>query len=112
MSEKDLGKVLVESAGIDQDVLDNMNKDNIISTLTDQKLMNRAILNCMCEFLSEIKKLNESLNDMQNIMSICANEKIQDFFIGLRENIQKEEAKATTKDKIKQSHKKKSLNSK
>ena len=37
-------------------------------------------MNCFAECLSEIKHLSQAADDFVNILTICSNEKIADFF--------------------------------
>ena len=99
-------KPTVEQAGIDQDVLDEMVKDNILKATTDDTQMNRAMLNCLCEMLSQFKQMNKAFEDFSNMISICGADKLVDFFSKLKTNVNNEVARQNVEKEIKKSHKK------
>ena len=51
------------------------------------------MLNAYAELLMEFKKLNEFQDNLLNIISMLSNEKLQEFFYGVKENYTKEEKK-------------------
>ena len=78
----------------------------------DDKQVKRLILNCFCEFLSEIKGLRKDFDEFSQMISVCSADKLADFFKELHSNVAKEEKRLELRDKIAQSHKKSSKKSK
>lgn len=96
----------IEEAGIDQDVLEEMLKDNIVRATSDDTQMNRVMLNCLCEMLSQFKQMNKAFEDFSNTLSICGADKLTDFFKKLKTNVENEEVRQNVQKEIKKSHKK------
>lgn len=86
------GNFEVQKAGIDADVLEVMVKKSAITAIDSEEEMRRVEVNCLAEMLSEMKNLNTGLAQMLDVLTICGNEKIVDFFNKLTENM--DEAKA------------------
>lgn len=94
-------------AEIDQDVLEVIQKNDVEKILNDDKLYNRALLNAFAELLSEMKKLSQVQEELLTVISMLSNEKLQEFFYGVKENYEeavKEQAKIVS---IKEGKKKK-----
>lgn len=111
-NEKNVTKVETTDAKIDKDVLDVMKNEDILTALGDYKQVKRLILNCFCEFLSEIKGLRKDFDEFSQMISVCSADKLADFFKELHSNVAKEEKRLELRDKIAQSHKKSSKKSK
>lgn len=107
-NEKNVTKVETTDAKIDKDVLDVMKNEDILTALGDDKQVKRLILNCFCEFLSEIKGLRKDFDEFSQMISVCSADKLADFFKELHSNVAKEEKRLELRDKIAQSHKKSS----
>ena len=101
-------KVETTDAKIDKDVLDIMKNEDIMASISDDKQVKRLILNCFCEFLSEIKGLRKDFDEFSQMISVCSADKLADFFKELHSNVAKEEKRLELRDKIAQSHKKSS----
>ena len=101
-------KVETTDAKIDKDVLDIMQNEDIMASISDDKQVKRLILNCFCEFLSEIKGLRKDFDEFSQMISVCSADKLADFFKELHSNVAKEEKRLELRDKIAQSHKKSS----
>lgn len=101
-----MSKVEKAQGKIDKEVLDIMSDEDILKTLEDDKLTKRLILNCFCEFLSEIKGLRKDVGEFSQMVSICSADKLDAFFKEVSTNLNKEEKRQKTLNKIKQSHKK------
>ena len=101
-------KVETTDAKIDKDVLDIMKNDEVMASISDDKQVKRLILNCFCEFLSEIKGLRKDFDEFSQMISVCSADKLADFFKELHSNVAKEEKRLELRDKIAQSHKKSS----
>ena len=114
-SKKNVKKVETTDAKIDKDVLDIMKNDEILSSMSDDKQIKRLILNCFCEFLSEIKGLRRDFDEFSQMISVCSADKLADFFKELHGNVAQEEKRQELHKKMSQSHqksKKSSQNSK
>ena len=107
-NEKNVTKVEATDAKIDKDVLDVMKNEDILTAIGDDKQVKRLILNCFCEFLSEIKGLRKDFDEFSQMISVCSADKLADFFKELHSNVAKEEKRLELRDKIAQSHKKSS----
>ena len=107
-NEKNVTKVETTDAKIDKDVLDVMKNEDILTAIGDDKQVKRLILNCFCEFLSEIKGLRKDFDEFSKMISVCSADKLADFFKELHSNVAKEEKRLELRDKIAQSHKKSS----
>ena len=99
-------KVEVKDPGIDTAVVEELAKENIFNTLTDDKQIKRAELNFYCEMLAELDHLDQSMNNLVNIFTICSNKQITEFFNGINENIKKEQKIKNVEKIIEKSHKK------
>lgn len=111
-NEKNVTKVETTDAKIDKDVLDVMKNEDILKALEDDKQVKRLILNCFCEFLSEVKGLRKDFDEFSQMISVCSADKLADFFKELHSNVAKEEKRLELRDKMAQSHKKSSKKSK
>jgi hypothetical protein len=99
-------KVQVTEAKIDKDVLDIMKNEDILATMEDDKQVKRLILNCFCEFLSEIKGLRRDFDEFSQMISVCSADKLADFFKELHGNVAQETKRMELRDKIAKSHQK------
>lgn len=99
-------KPQVTEAKIDKDVLDIMKNEDVLTALKDDVLIKRVILNCFCEFLSEIKSLRKEFDEFSQMISVCSADKLADFFKELHSNVAQEEKRIAVREKIAQSHKK------
>ena len=114
-NKENVKKVETTDAKIDKDVLDIMKNDEILSSMSDDKQIKRLILNCFCEFLSEIKGLRRDFDEFSQMISVCSADKLADFFKELHGNVAQEEKRQELHKKMSQSHqksKKSSQNSK
>lgn len=100
-------KKIEETEGkIDKEVLDIMKNEDIVAAVSDDKLVKRLILNCFCEFLSEIKDLRKEFDEFSQMISVCSADKLADFFKELHGNVAKEEKRIELREKMAKSHKK------
>lgn len=99
-------EVQVKRGSIDKDVLNIMNDDEIMASIEDDKMQKRFILNCFCEFLSQIKDLKKKFDEFSDMIAVCSADKLNDFFKNLQENVEHEEKVQKLKEKMAQSHKK------
>lgn len=99
-------KIEITQASIDKDVLDIMKNDDVLTAISDDKQVKRLILNCFCEFLSEIKGLKKEIDEFNQMISICSAEKIANFFKELQTNVKNEEKRIELQEKMSKSHKK------
>lgn len=99
-------KVETTDAKIDKDVLDIMQNEEVMSSISDDKQVKRLILNCFCEFLSEIKGLRRDFDEFAQMISVCSADKLADFFKELHGNVAQEEKRLELRDKIAKSHQK------
>lgn len=114
-NKENVKKVETTDAKIDKDVLDIMKNDEILSSMSDDKQIKRLILNCFCEFLSEIKGLRRDFDEFSQMISVCSADKLADFFKELHGNVAQEEKRQELHKKMSKSHqksKKSSQNSK
>lgn len=95
-------EIKVTGGKIDKEVLDVMKQDDILTAISDPKQANRLILNCFCEFLSEIRGLRNDFDEFMQMISVCSSDKLAAFFKELQKNVAKEEVR----QKVSQSHKK------
>lgn len=105
-NEKKVTKVETTDAKIDKDVLDIMKNDEVMASISDDKQVKRLILNCFCEFLSEIKGLRRDFDEFAQMISVCSADKLADFFKELHGNVAQEEKRLELRDKIAKSHQK------
>ena len=96
----------VKPAGIDKEVLDVMKHEDILEAISDDKQVKRLILNCFCEFLSEIKDLRKEFDNFMQTISVCSADKLMGFFKEVQKNVVDEENRIELQEKIKESHKK------
>ena len=99
-------KIEVEDAGIDREIVEELAKENILNSLTDDKQIRRVEINFYCEMLAELKNLDNSVGNLVNIFSICANKQLTEFFSGVNDNIKKEQVKKNVQNIVEKSHKK------
>ena len=105
-NKENVKKVETTDAKIDKDVLDIMKNDEILSSMSDDKQIKRLILNCFCEFLSEIKGLRRDFDEFSQMISVCSADKLADFFKELHGNVAQEEKRQELHKKMSQSHQK------
>ena len=103
--EKD-EKIKITPASIDKDVLDVMKNEDVLTTIGDDKQIKRLILNCFCEFLSEIKGLRKDFDEFSQMISVCSADKLANFFKELQNNVTDEQKRIELKEKMGESHKK------
>lgn len=103
-------KIETTDAKIDKDVLDVMKNEDILAAVSDDTQIKRLILNCFCEFLSEIKGLRKDFDEFSQMISVCSADKLADFFKELNGNIAQEEKRLELKEKMSKSHKKSTKN--
>lgn len=65
---------------INKDVIEKIVKENELSGNVNDKETFRVILNAFCEMLSELQKMANSLNALNNTIAICGTDKILDYF--------------------------------
>ena len=91
---------------IDQEMLDVLSQEDVLAALSDDKQIKRVVLNCFCEFLSEIRGLRAQFEEFSQMISVCSADKLASFFKELQKNVGEETKKLELQEKIKQSHKK------
>lgn len=91
---------------IDKEVLDIMKDDEILAAISDETQKNRLILNCFCEFLSQIRELRKAFDEFSQMISVCSADKIAMFFKELQKNVADEEKRIDLQEKLKKSHRK------
>ena len=91
---------------IDKDVLDIMAQEDVLKAVSDDKQVKRLILNCFCEFLSEIKDLRKEFDEFMQMISVCSANKLADFFKELQKNVKNEVTAQNVQAKIEKGHKK------
>lgn len=96
----------VKQASIDKEAQETLNAKQIELGISDEKEMRRTELNFYCEFLSMFKKVNQELDNLNQVINIISTEKLTDYFKTISENYKKEEVRANLKKKISKSHKK------
>lgn len=99
-------EIKVTGGKIDREVLDVMSQEDILTAISDEKQANRLILNCFCEFLSEIKGLRQDFDEFMQMVSVCSSDKLCAFFKELQGNVADETKRLELQEKIKRSHKK------
>ena len=105
-NEKETKKPEVTEAKIDKDVLDIMKNEEVLKALSDDVQIKRVILNCFCEFLSEIKDLRKEFEEFTQMISVVSADKLADFFKELHSNVAQEEKRQNVQEKIKKGHQK------
>ena len=83
-------KYNVGTEEIDAEILKIAQSKGVLDAVRDEKTLNRAILNCFCEVLAELKHLGSSVESFLDIISICSNDKIVEFFAQTKKNLEKE----------------------
>ena len=83
-----------------------LKNEDILATMEDDKQIKRLILNCFCEFLSEIKGLRRDFDEFSQMISVCSADKLADFFKELHGNVSQETKRMELRDKIAKSHQK------
>lgn len=91
--ENEKKEVTIENGGIDKEVLEAIVKNDVLSSIQDQKQINRVVLNCLCEFLSELMHLNKSVDSFLDVLTICGSDKLQEFFTKFKSNVEEEQNK-------------------
>lgn len=99
-------EIQVQTGSIDKDVLDIMKDKDFLTALGSEIETKRVILNCFCEFLSEIKGLRNDINELTDLITVCSAEKVGDYFKELQKNVKNEQKRLELEEKIHQSHKK------
>ena len=97
-------KPQVSEAKIDKDVLDIMKNEDVLKALSDDTQIKRVILNCFCEFLSEIKDLRREFDEFSQMISVCSADKLADFFKELKNNVSQEKKRVELHEKMSKSH--------
>lgn len=105
-NEKETQKTETNEGKIDKDVLDIMKDEDVLKALEDEVQIKRVILNCFCEFLSEIKDLRKEFDEFSQMISVCSADKLADFFKELHKNVAEEEKRQNVQEKIKKGHQK------
>lgn len=105
-NEKETKKPEVTGGKIDKDVLDIMKNEDVLKALSDDVQIKRVILNCFCEFLSEIKDLRKEFEEFTQMISVVSADKLADFFKELHSNVAQEEKRLNVQEKIKKGHQK------
>lgn len=96
----------VQQAEIDKDVIDELVKKNALDGIKDQRQINRVMLNFMCELLSELKHLNQAIDSYNELLTVVSSDKLQDFFLNLRSNVEAAQKEDALQEKIHADHKK------
>lgn len=97
----------IETAGIDKEVLDILKNEDLLATLSDDKLVKRFILNCFCEMLSEFNKLENEIKGLSNVLTMCSADKISRYLKEVENGIESETARQEVAQKVAEGHKKK-----
>jgi hypothetical protein len=98
--------VKITGGKIDKETLDIMKNESILDSISDQKQINRLILNCFCEFLGEIKELHKAFDEFSQMISVCSADKLAEFFKELNKNVDEESKKMEVYEKAHADHKK------
>lgn len=96
----------VQQAEIDKDVIDELVKKNALDGIKDQRQINRVMLNFMCELLSELKHLNQAIDSYNELLTVVSSDKLQDFFLNFRSNVEAAQKEDALQEKIHADHKK------
>lgn len=80
----------VGTEDIDAEILKVAQSKGVLDAVRDETTLNRAILNCFCEVLAELRHLENSFASFLDIISICSNDKIVEFFAQTKKNLDKE----------------------
>ena len=105
-NKENVTKVETTDAKIDKEVLDIMKNEEILAAVSDDKQVKRLILNCFCEFLSEIRGLRKDFDEFAQMISVCSADKLADFFKELHSNVSQETKRMELKEKMAKSHQK------
>lgn len=105
-NKENVTKVETTDAKIDKEVLDIMKSEEILNSMSDDKQVKRLILNCFCEFLSEIRGLRKDFDEFAQMISVCSADKLADFFKELHSNVSQETKRMELKEKMAKSHQK------
>ena len=105
-SVKEEKENVVEFANIDKDILEIALNDNVYETMQDSVKRKRVIVNFLAEFLSSLKAIDKNMDEVAKDITICTSDKVLDFFIKTKDNIEKEENKQKAKAIVEQSHQK------
>lgn len=105
-NKENVTKIEKTEAKIDKDVLDIMKDEDVLKAVSDDKQIKRLILNCFCEFLSEIKGLRRDFDEFAQMISVCSADKLADFFKELHSNVSQETKRMELKEKMAKSHQK------
>lgn len=89
----------IANSSIDKDVLDIMKEEDVLECIKDDKEMKRFMLNCFCEFLSQIKILREKVDNLNKIISIISSDRLAEYFVNYKKltDMKKEEKEKTPK---------------
>lgn len=98
-------KVDIQDAGIDKEVLEEIAKENILDSLTDDKQIKRVEINFYCELLAQLNHLDDSMNNLVNIFTICSNKQITEFFFGVKKKMKEEQMARNVEKIVEKSHK-------
>ena len=99
-------EVDIRDLGIDKEVLEKILGEDVLKTIDDPKLLNRAILNYFAENFALLNKIAESLEKLQRLFTILGQEKLLDYFGTLKNNFVKEEKRQITMTKVHKDHQK------
>lgn len=97
-------KVEVKGGSIDTDVLQIMKEADVLKAISDDTQIKRVILNCACEMYGEIKKMNDTFEELMKIVSTCSADKLRAFFKEVQKNVTDETQRLELQEKIKKSH--------
>ena len=106
MENKIENKENKENAGLDVEAVETMVADSIYKTISDPKLMNRALLNCFCELMGELKDMKKQFDEFMETISIASADKVTEFFTKTKDNLSKETKRANARAKVAKSHQK------
>lgn len=90
---------------IDAEVVNVMKDEDVVKMLSDDTQIKRLILNCFCEFLSEIKSLRGEVNQLVDVFTMVSTDKLKAYFKELETNVDKEETRQKVQKKAIRSHK-------
>ena len=88
-------------------MLDILKNEDLLATLSDDKLVKRFILNCFCEMLSEFNKLENEIKGLSNVLTMCSADKISRYLKEVESGIESETARQEVAQKVAEGHKKK-----
>ena len=99
-------EIKVQDAGIEEEILDVMSQEDILTAISDEKQKNRLILNCFCSLLNEITLFRKEFDKYTDMIATLSADKFTNFFKELQKNVVEEEKRVELQEKIKESHKK------